>query len=388
MRVVIASDKFKESLSSNEVAGCIERGIKKVDSSIEVIKVPMADGGEGIVQALIASCIGKIVKAKVRDPLMREINSSYGIIEGENKAIIEMASSSGLMLLSKKERNPFKTSTYGFGECIKHALDNGCRDIIVGIGGSATNDGGSGMLQALGVRLLDAEGNEIGLGAENLSRLQTIDISNLDKRIKETKITVACDVDNPLCGPNGASYVYGFQKGADEETVKILDNNLHHFGKIIERVTGISIINYPGAGAAGGVGGSMMAFLGAELKKGIELVIEITKLEEKIKVADLVITGEGMIDYQTRFGKTPYGVAKIAKKYGVPVVAIAGSIGEGFEVLYENGFDTIFSIIDKPMTLKQAIRDSKTLIETTAERIIRALLINLNENKSKDEHTC
>jgi glycerate 2-kinase len=385
VRVVIASDKFKGSLRSYEVASCIERGIKKVDSSIEVIKLPMADGGEGTVESLIAGFTGKMVTVKVRDPLMREINSTYGIINGGKTAIIEMASSSGLMLLSQKERNPLKTTTYGFGECIKDAFDKGCRDIIIGIGGSATNDGGAGMLQALGARLLDAEENEIGPGSENLSKLETIDISNLDRRIKEVKITVACDVDNPLCGPNGASYVFGFQKGADEEMVKVLDNNLHHFGKIIEKVTGVSIINYPGAGAAGGVGGSMLAFLCAELKKGIDLVIEITKLEEKIREADLVITGEGMIDYQTKFGKTPYGVAKIAKKYNVPVVAIAGSIGEGYEVLYENGFDTIFSIIDKPMTLKQAIRNSETLVEAAAERIIRALLIRLNENISKEK---
>lgn len=381
MKVVVASDKFKGSLLSAEVANCIENGIRKVDKDIEVVKVPMADGGEGTVQSLVESFGGKIIKTTVKDPLGRNTEAFLGILESKNTAVIEMAASSGLMLLSETERNPMKTTTYGFGELIKYALDIGCRNFILGIGGSATNDCGAGMLQALGIRLLDEHGNDIGYGGENLVNVVNIDMSGFDPRIAESKITVACDVDNPLCGPDGASYVFGTQKGADSEMVKILDSNLLYFGKFIEKMSGKNVINYPGAGAAGGLGAALIAVLNAELGKGIDLIIEFTGLEEKIKEADLVLTGEGRIDYQTKFGKTPYGVAQIAKKYHLPVIAIAGSIGDDYEKLYESGFDAIFSIVDKPMTMEQAVENSKVLLEAATERIFRTLALNLNRNK-------
>ncbi|TDT45758.1 glycerate kinase [Fonticella tunisiensis] len=376
MKVVVSPDSFKGSMSAKEVADAVERGIKKVDESIEVIKVPMADGGEGTVQSLVDATGGRIVKLTVKDPLMRDIESFYGILGDGKTAVIEMAAASGLPLLKKEERNPLVTTTYGTGQLIKHALDMGCRNIIMGIGGSATNDGGTGMAAALGVKFFDREGNEIGFGGGSLKDLDRIDISGLDERIRESTIVAACDVDNPLVGPGGASYIFGPQKGADEKMVEFLDKNLEHYGNILEKTMGIPVVNCPGAGAAGGLGAGLMAFLNAELKRGIDIVIETSGLEEKMKGADLVITGEGMIDYQTRFGKTPYGVAKIAAKYNIPVIAIAGGIGKQAEELYEYGFNSIFSIVDRPMTLDEAMERGSLLVENTAERIMRVLKIN------------
>lgn len=376
MKIIVAPDSFKGSLSAKEVADAVERGIKKVYKNAEVVKVPMADGGEGTVQSLVDATKGKIVKLRVRDPLFREIDSFYGILGDGKTAIIEMAAASGLPLLRNWERNPLITTTYGTGELIKHALDMGCRNIIMGIGGSATNDGGTGMAAALGVKFLDSCGMEIGYGGGALKELKTIDTSQIDERIKECSIVAACDVDNPLYGEKGASYIFGPQKGADENMVKILDDNLKNYGDILEKTFGKSVANLPGAGAAGGLGAGLMAFLSAELNRGIDIVIKTTGLEDKIKGADLVITGEGMIDYQTMFGKTPYGVASLASKYNIPVIAIAGGVGNNAEVLYENGFSSIFSIVDKPMTLDEAIENSDVLLERTAERIIRLLKIN------------
>lgn len=376
MKIIIAPDSFKGSLSAKEAADSIEKGLRRSCDDIEVIKVPMADGGEGTVQSLVDATNGRIIKLKVRDPLFREIESFYGILGDGKTAVIEMAAASGLPLLKKEERNPLITTTYGTGELIKHALDMGCRNIIMGIGGSATNDGGAGMASVLGVKFLDALGKEIGFGGEALKNLKSIDMTGLDERIKECSIVAACDVDNPLTGPKGASHIFGPQKGADEDTVKRLDKNLENYGSILENTLGKSIVNNPGAGAAGGLGAGLLAFLNAELKKGIDIVIEATGLEKKLMDAHLVITGEGMIDYQTMFGKTPYGVAKLASKYNIPVIAIAGGIGNKAEVLYENGFNSIFSIVDKPMTLEEAIENSDVLLQNAAERILRLLKIN------------
>lgn len=377
MKIVIAPDSFKGSLSGKEAADAIERGLRRALENIDVVKVPMADGGEGTVQSLVDATRGKIIKLRVKDPLFRDIESFYGILGDGKTAIIEMAAASGLPLLMSEERNPLVTTTYGTGELIKHALDMGCRNIIMGIGGSATNDGGTGMASALGVRFLDSAGKEIGFGGGALNNLKSIDITGIDERIKECRIVAACDVDNPLTGTNGASYIFGPQKGADEATVKILDNNLERYGSILENTLGISVVNLPGAGAAGGLGAGLLAFLNAELKRGIDIVIEATGLEDKLKDADIVITGEGMIDYQTMFGKTPYGVAKLASKYNIPVIAIAGGIGSRAEVLYENGFNSIFSIVDKPMPLEEAVEKADILLERTAERIMRLLKINV-----------
>lgn len=374
-KIVAAPDSFKGSLTAKEVAEALEAGIKKYDSSIEVVKVPMADGGEGIVQSLADASDGRIIPVTVKGPMLNEVEAFYGILGDGGTAVIEMAAASGLPLVKPGERNPLVTTTYGTGELIKNALDMGCRRIIIGIGGSATNDGGAGALQALGVRFLDVSGNEIGFGGGNLGRLHSIDTKHLDARIKDTEIIVACDVDNPLCGPRGASFVFGPQKGADSAMVEELDKNLAHYADLVESTLGVQIKDYPGSGAAGGLGGGLMAFLGAKLKKGVDIVIETVELEERVKGADLVITGEGMMDYQTIYGKAPFGVAKTAKKYGIPVVAICGSIGKDVEVLYENGFESIFSIIDKPMSLEEAMERSKELIQNCSERVIRALSI-------------
>jgi glycerate 2-kinase len=373
MKVVIAPDSFKGSLSASEVSLNIEKGVRKVFEFADILSIPMADGGEGTVQSLVDSTKGVIVSAKVKGPLLSEVDAFYGILGDGITAVIEMAAASGLPLLSEHERNPMITTTYGTGELIKHALDMGCKKIIIGIGGSATNDGGAGMIKALGAELLDAEGNDAGYGGGSLGKIEVIDLSNLDERLKSCKIVAACDVDNPLVGPRGASYVFGPQKGADPEMVKILDENLEHFAEVVERTTGISIKDYPGAGAAGGLGGGLLAFLGAELKRGIDIVIEATGLEEKIKGADMIITGEGMMDYQTQYGKTPYGVAQAARKHNVPVVAIVGSVGHNAEALYDLGFSGIFSIISRPMTLAEAMSECAELLEKTSESVMRTV---------------
>ncbi len=374
MKIVIAPDSFKGSLTAKEVADAIEKGIHKAYSHIKIEKVPMADGGEGTVQSLVDATNGKIISTKVFDPLMKKIDSFYGILGDNKTAVIEMSAASGLPLLSKEERNPLITTTYGTGELLLHALDQGCRNFIIGIGGSATNDGGFGMMKALGVKFLDSGRNDIGFGGGALEKLMLIDTSGLDKRLNGCSITVACDVDNPLYGPKGASSIFAPQKGATQEMVSLLDSNLNHYSNIIENQLGISIGETPGSGAAGGLGGGLVAFLNAQLKKGIDIVIETTNLEDYICNADLVITGEGNIDYQTQYGKTPYGVAKIAKKHNIPVIALAGGIGEGANILYEEGLHSIFSITDKPMTLEEAMENGSQLLEDTAERVIRTTL--------------
>lgn len=378
MNIVIAPDSFKGSLTAREVCNYIENGIKKVITDVDIIKVPMADGGEGTVQSLVDATLGKIINKKVKGPLLNEVEAFYGILGDGKTAVIEMAAASGLTLIEKDERNPLKTTTYGTGELIKDAIDKGCSKIIIGIGGSATNDGGAGMAMALGAKFLDKKGNSIGLGGGELGNIEEIDLTSFNSILKDVTIIAACDVDNPLCGENGASYVYGPQKGATKEMVEILDENLLHYGKLLELKFNKSIIDYPGAGAAGGLGAGLLVFLDAELKRGIDIVIEVTGLEEKVQEADLVITGEGQMDFQTSFGKTPYGVAQISKKYNKPVIAIAGGIGDGAEELYNKGIDSIFSIVDKPLSLEEAIKNSKELLENSAERIIR--LINISKN--------
>ena len=284
-----------------------------------------------------------------------------------------MASASGLELISKENRDPMITTTFGTGELIKKALELNVKTILVGIGGSATNDGGAGMIQALGGKLLDRDGNQIGFGGGELSKLKKIDLSDLDERLKDVKIIVACDVDNPLTGERGASYIFGRQKGGNDKTIAILDRNLKHFAQIIRDELNIDIENIAGSGAAGGLGAGMMAFLSAELKRGIDIVIEYSKLEEKLKGASFVITGEGSIDGQTRFGKTPYGVAKIAKKKGIPVIALAGNIGEDIDILYDYGFDAIFSILPGVQSLEVALKNGEKNLERTSENIARLI---------------
>ncbi|EGQ79568.1 glycerate kinase [Fusobacterium simiae] len=368
MKIVVAPDSFKESMSAKEVCDSIEKGLLSVSREWEIVKVPMADGGEGTLEALVDATNGKIFSEKTLNPLGEEITSQFGILGGKNIAIIEMASTSGLELISPEKRNPYITTTYGTGQLMLRALEQNVEEIILGIGGSATNDGGAGMLQALGAKLLDKNGDEIGFGGYELSKLNKIDFSNLDKRLKKVKILVACDVTNPLTGENGSSYIFGKQKGATPEMIEVLDKNLLHYSEIIKRDLGFDVNNIPGAGAAGGLGAGLLT-LGAILKKGIEIVIEANELDKRIQGADLVITGEGSIDGQTRFGKTPYGVVSVAKKYNIPTITLAGNVGKDIDILYDYGFDTIFSIMQGVDTLENALKNGKDNIERTAKNI-------------------
>jgi glycerate kinase len=375
MRILIAPDSYKNALSALEVARSLKSGLQKAfpDAAFEIL--PMADGGEGTVEALIDATHGEVIRTVVHDPLMRPVESSFGITGDGLTAVIEMASASGIQLVTSEERNPWITTTYGTGELIRAALDKGCRDIILGIGGSATNDCGMGMASALGVKFLDRSGSLVGHGGGMLGGVARIDMSGLDPRIRETRIMVACDVTNPLTGPQGAAHVYGPQKGADPEMVKKLDSNLKKFSEVIADKLGKKVGNIPGAGAAGGLGAGLIAFLDGELVEGVAAIAAKTGLDAAAARADLVITGEGRIDSQTRFGKTPYGVARIAKKYGKPVIAVAGTLGEGAKELYQKGFDAIVSILDRPMNLEEAILETQTLLEATGERIGRLLIL-------------
>ena len=375
MKIIVAPDSFKGSLSALDAGNAIKEGILRVVPEANIEVVPMADGGEGTVDALVSATGGKIIIEEVHDPLMKKIKANYGILGDGSTAVIEMASASGLPLVPKEERNPMLTTTYGTGELIKSALDQGCRKLIIGIGGSATVDGGAGMAQALGAKLLDKCGNDIPYGGGGLEFLEQIDVSDIDSRIYETETIVACDVDNPLVGPKGAPAVYGPQKGATPEMVRKLDSFLNKYADIIKRDLGIDVKNVPGAGAAGGLGAGLIAFMKARLNSGVEIVIEASGFEDHLKDADLVITGEGKIDQQTIYGKTPIGVAKTAKKYGLPVIAICGIIGEGAFSVYDNGIDALMSIISYPMTVEEAMDNAFKLISDAAERTLRLVLI-------------
>lgn len=377
MNILIAPDSFKNCMSALEVAAAISRGIRKVNPDAEIRRIPMADGGEGTVESLIGASGGQRIALELMDPLMRKISSFYGISGDGSTAIIEMAAASGLELLDSDERNPWITTTFGTGELISHALDQGCGKILLGIGGSATNDCGTGMARALGAVFSDASGQPVEHGGGALSEVRQISMEGLDPRIWKTEIQVACDVSNPLTGPDGASQVYAPQKGAGQEMVELLDRNLEHIAGLIKGHLGIDIDREPGAGAAGGLGGGLMAFLGARLVKGFDMVAEAVLLEESIRWADLVITGEGKIDSQTRFGKTPFGVAKLAGKYGKPLIAVAGTVEAGARELYSEGFQVILPIMEKPADLESAIKDAPLLLENTGERIARFLDIRI-----------
>ena len=368
MKIVIAPDSFKGSLTALQVAEAIEVGLRRVFPDAAIEKIPMADGGEGTVQSLVDATGGQILTAQVLDPLGNSINAQYGVLGDGVTAVIEMAAASGLTLVPLDKRDPRVTTTYGTGELIRVALAHGCRKLIIGIGGSATNDGGAGMAQALGAKLLTASGEQIEPGGGSLATLNSIDLSELDPGIAETETVVACDVNNPLTGKQGASHVYGPQKGATPEMIRVLDANLVHFDKIVQRDLSKSVGNVPGAGAAGGLGAGLMAFLDASLKSGIEIVTEATQLSKRFAGADLVITGEGQINFQTVFGKTPVGVAKVAKTHNIPVIAIAGSIADNSDGVYDAGIDAMIDIVPEPMSLENAIENATTLIETAVER--------------------
>ena len=371
--IVLAPDSFKESMSAKEACIAMERGIKKVNQDIKCVHVPMADGGEGTMQSLVDATNGKIYSLEVVGPLGNKVQAEYGILGDREVGILEMASASGIHLVSLDKRNPLITTTYGTGELIKACLDKGVKKLLIGIGGSATNDGGAGVIQALGGKLLDKDGNELGFGGGELGKLHNIDLTNFDPRLKDVVVEVACDVNNPLCGEKGASNVFGPQKGATPDMVSLLDNNLKHYANIIKEKIGMDVLEVPGAGAAGGLGAGLMAFLNGTLKKGIEIVIEYSGLEEKVKEADMVWTGEGSIDFQTQYGKTPLGVATIAKKYDKPVIAFAGRVGDNIDVLYEKGIDSIFGIMKGVTSIEEALEKGKENIEKTSENVIRLM---------------
>ncbi|NRS19971.1 glycerate kinase [Brevibacillus sp. HB1.2] len=371
MKIVIAPDSFKGSLTAKQVGEAIRSGIRRVLPQSELLVKPMADGGEGTMQCLVDATDGRILTATVNNPLGQDISAEFGILGDGVTCVIEMAAASGLYLISAADRNPLVTTTYGFGQLITAGLDQGCRKFILGLGGSSTNDGGAGMLQALGFLLLDQDDQPLSFGGGELSRLSRIDTSQVDMRLTDCQFVIACDVTNPFVGPNGASHVFGPQKGATPEMVLQLDDHLRHFADLIEETRGIAIHDLPGTGAAGGVAGALLAFLNGQLRSGIEIVIETTGLAEAMDKATLVITGEGQVDFQTAQGKTPCGVAQVAKRYGIPVIVLAGSIGTGIDALYEKGVSAVVSITNKPMTLDQSMREAASLLEQTAEQVMR-----------------
>ena len=373
MRVVVAPDSYKGSVSAVGVAAALERGVLRVFPQAEVRKIPIADGGEGTVEALVTATGGQMKQERVRGPLGEVVAACWGILGDGKTAVIEMAAASGLPLVPPDRRDPRITTTYGTGELIRTALDAGLRRIIIGIGGSATNDGGTGMAQALGAKFLAADGTELPPGGGALAQLKTIDLSGLDSRLTETEITVACDVDNPLCGQRGAAAVFGPQKGATPAMVAELDAALGHFAGCARAATGRNVADLAGAGAAGGLGAGLLFFTPAKLRPGVEIVLEAVKFAEVVKDAAFVITGEGRTDFQTAYGKAPVGVAKVAKQFDVPVFCISGGLGDGADDVLAQGIDAVMSICSRPLSLDECMRDGATLIEEAAARLCRIL---------------
>lgn len=370
MKIVISIDSLKGSLTSIEAANAIKKGILSVDNKSDVVIMPLADGGEGTVEALVQGMNGEEKVITVTGPINEKVNATYGILKETNTAIIEMAQASGLPLVTAELRNPLNTTTYGVGEIIKEAIEKGCRNFIVGIGGSATNDCGVGMLQALGFEFYDKNDNLVGLGGKVLNQIKRIKTDNKLKELDECNFKIACDVNNPLYGENGAAYIYGPQKGATKEIVKELDKGLKNFAEVVKKDLGKDIAHIEGAGAAGGLGFGFLGFLNSKLESGIKIILDEIKLEEVVKDADLVITGEGRLDNQTAMGKAPIGVAKLAKKHGAKVIAIAGCTTPDAVKCNEEGIDAYFSIVNKAMTIDEAMKKenaTQNMIETTIQ---------------------
>ena len=377
MKIVIAPDSYKESLSATEVAQAIEKGFREIFPEAQFVSVPVADGGEGTVEAMIAATQGRSVMSTVTGPLGEAVEAQWGISGDGNTAFIEMAAASGLALVPPEQRNPLITTSYGTGELILQALESGVKNIIIGIGGSATNDGGAGMVQALGAKLRDAEGKAIGFGGGSLMSLNHIDISGLDARLQHCAIRVACDVTNPLTGPQGASCIFGPQKGATEAMIAELDRNLAHYAEAIKASLRIDVKTVPGSGAAGGMGAALMAFLGAELRSGIEIVTQALNLEEHIHDCTLVVTGEGRLDSQSIHGKVPVGVASVAKKYHKPVIGIAGSLTRDVGVVHQYGIDSVFSVLNRIGSLEEAFRDAAENIYQTSQNLAATIQVGM-----------
>ena len=375
MKVVLAPQTFKGSISALEAARAMSEGVRRVVSDAETVVVPVADGGDGTLETLVESSGGEIRTSEVTGPLGERVTAKWGAMGDGNTAVIEMARTSGLALVPVEKRDPLKTTTYGLGELIAQALDTGFRRFIIGIGGSATNDGGAGMAQALGVRLLDNSGGELRRGGFLLNLLDSIDMSGLDPRAGDSELLVACDVNNPLCGPEGASAVYGPQKGATPQMVEMLDRALARLDEVVHRDMGVAMADIPGSGAAGGLGGGLIAFLGGKLRSGVDIVLETVGLDGHLEGADLVITGEGQLDFQTVYNKAPIGVARLAKARGIPVVAISGSLGRGFKDVHGAGIDAVAAITYAPMTLDESSERAATLIADATEEAMRFMKV-------------
>lgn len=371
MKIIIAPDSFKGSLSAVEAAAAIGKGVHKAFSDVETVLLPIGDGGEGTMETLVAATGGELKQLSVTGPLGNTVEAAYGVLGDGKTCVIEMAAASGLHLVPDGKLAPLKTTTFGTGELIRQALDDGFSSFIVGLGGSATNDGGAGMLQALGLRIYDNVGQEIGPGGGELQKVSGLDFTNFDERISRSRFVIASDVENPLIGPDGASHVFGPQKGASPEDVELLDRNLTNWADRILEATGLELHNRPGAGAAGGTGGAFQAFFPAELKRGIDVVLDYIGLDGHLQETDLVITGEGKVDHQTAFGKTALGVSQRANRSNVPTIILAGSVGKGTDVLHEHGVVSIHSIINSPMALQEAMQNAAELLEESAEQIVR-----------------
>ncbi|OOH90288.1 glycerate kinase [Pasteurellaceae bacterium 15-036681] len=382
MKILIAPDSFKESLTALEVANAIELGFSKIFPDAEYIKIPMADGGEGTLQSLVDATQGRLLSTEVTAPLGNKIQANFGISGDGKTAIIEMAAASGLHLVPVAGRNPLITTSFGTGELIKAALELGVEKIILGIGGSATNDGGVGMLQALGARFYAKDHQPIQFGGKALGQIESIDISQLDARLNHVQFSVACDVDNPLCGERGASAVFGPQKGATPEMVAELDQALSHFAQVVERDLQLNIRDIAGSGAAGGMGAGLQLLPNVELRSGVQIVLDAVKLTDYAEQADLVITGEGRMDGQSIYGKTPIGVAKTAKQFNKPVIAIVGCLREDYEVVYQAGIDAVFPIIRNLSPLEEILKNGEVNLVSTAQNVARLYQLSINTHRS------
>ncbi|MFH0225957.1 glycerate kinase [Vibrio furnissii] len=371
MKVVIAPDSFKESLTAKQVSDAIHAGLARVWQDAEFVFVPVADGGEGTVQSLVDATEGHLVHLTVKGPQNKPVDAFYGMLGDDQTAVIEMAAASGLHHVPLAQRDPKLTTSFGTGELIRHALDHGVKRLIIGLGGSATNDAGVGMLAALGGRFLNRDGDSIALTGGGLMELAQIDLKALDPRLNQCEILVASDVNNPLCGPKGASAIFGPQKGATAADVALLDDALKNFGVLTQHATGKSVIDAAGAGAAGGMGAALLGYTQAVLKPGIDIVLETVKLAELVEGADLVITGEGRIDSQTVHGKTPMGVAQVAKRFDIPVIALSGCTGDNYQAVYECGIDAVFAAVPRAMTLDDALKESDFNLADLAENVAR-----------------
>lgn len=372
MKIVVAPDSFKNSLSAVKVADAIADGILNVSPNAQIVRLPMADGGEGTVDALVKATKGRKVTVNTKDPLMRDIEASYGFLD-EHTAVVEMAAASGIERLTKDELNPLETTTYGTGLLIKDAIRKGAKKIIVGLGGSATNDAGAGMAQALGAKLKDASGMDLNHGGYALRNLKSVDLSSLQKLTQGIQFITAVDVNNPLLGVKGATYTYGPQKGAGHQELESLEKSLQNFADVMEEHLSTSFRDIEGAGAAGGMAAGLIAFLGAEVRGGFELISDLCRLEQHIREADLVITGEGKMDAQTAYGKTPFGVAQMAAKHKKPVVGFAGTLDDGYEKMIGHPFNNLYPITEKPVSLEYAMKDAARLLTKAAERLFRSL---------------